>query len=59
MPQLQPVEVAAPEGIAAGFETAEAGGAEALVVLGDAMFWNHRGRIGVREALTIPALGCT
>jgi putative ABC transport system substrate-binding protein len=43
--QLQPVEIAAPEGVAAGFETAATGGAEALVVLGDAMFWNHRGEI--------------
>jgi putative ABC transport system substrate-binding protein len=55
--QLQPVEIAAPEGIAAGFETAEAGGAEALIVLGDAMFWNHRGRIVALAAKSgLPAI---
>jgi putative ABC transport system substrate-binding protein len=43
--QLRAVEIATPEGIAAGFKTAITGGAEALVVLGDAMFWNHRGEI--------------
>jgi len=55
--QLQPVEIAAPEGIAAGFETAAAGGAEALVVLGDAMFWNHPGPIVALAAKSgLPAI---
>jgi putative ABC transport system substrate-binding protein len=48
--QLRPVESATPEGIAAGFETAIAGGAEAFVVLGDAMFWNHRDEIAALAA---------
>jgi putative tryptophan/tyrosine transport system substrate-binding protein len=43
--QLRPVEVATPEEIAAGFEAVEASGAEALVVLPNAMFWNQRARI--------------
>ena len=43
--QLRPITVAAPDEIAAGFETAVGNGAEALVVLPDAMFWNERGRI--------------
>jgi putative ABC transport system substrate-binding protein len=43
--QLHPVGIAAPEKIAAGFEAAITGGAEALIVLGDAMFWNHREQI--------------
>jgi putative tryptophan/tyrosine transport system substrate-binding protein len=37
--------VATPDQIPAGFETAAAGGAEALVVLPDPMFWNERARI--------------
>jgi putative ABC transport system substrate-binding protein len=43
--QLRPIAVAAPEQIASGFASAVGGGAEALVVLPDAMFWNERGRI--------------
>jgi putative ABC transport system substrate-binding protein len=43
--QLRTIEVAVPEQIPAGFETAEAGRAEALEVLPNAMFWNERGRI--------------
>ena len=43
--ELRTVEVAAPDDIAAGFEAAVAAGAEALVVLPDAMFWNERARI--------------
>jgi putative ABC transport system substrate-binding protein len=43
--QLRTIEVAVPEQIPAGFETAEAGRAEALEVLPDAMFWNERARI--------------
>jgi putative ABC transport system substrate-binding protein len=55
--QLHPVEIATPEAIAAGFETVIAGGAEALVVLGDAMFWNHRERIVALAAKSrIPAI---
>jgi putative ABC transport system substrate-binding protein len=43
--QLRTIEVAVPDQIAAGFERAEAGGAEALEVLPNAMFWNERARI--------------
>jgi putative ABC transport system substrate-binding protein len=43
--QLRSIEVATPDEMPAGFEAAAAGGAEALVVMGDAMFWNYRTRI--------------
>jgi len=43
--QLRLVEIPSPDRIAAGFEAAIAGGAEALVVLRDGMFWNERRRI--------------
>jgi putative ABC transport system substrate-binding protein len=43
--QLRPIAVATPGEIPAGFEAAIGGGAEALVVLPDGMFWNERGRI--------------
>jgi putative tryptophan/tyrosine transport system substrate-binding protein len=43
--ELRTIEIATPEGIPAGFETAVAGGTEALVILPDAMFWNERARI--------------
>jgi putative ABC transport system substrate-binding protein len=43
--ELRTIEVATPNEIPAGFEAAEAGGAEALVVEPDAMFWNERARI--------------
>jgi putative ABC transport system substrate-binding protein len=43
--ELRTIEVATPDQIPAGFETAAAGGAEALAVLGDSMFWNERARI--------------
>ncbi len=43
--QLRLIAIAASGEIAAGFEAAVGGGAEALVVLPDAMFWNERGRI--------------
>ena len=43
--ELRIVEVATPDQIRAGFETAATGGAKALVVLPDAMFWNERARI--------------
>jgi putative tryptophan/tyrosine transport system substrate-binding protein len=43
--QLRSVEVASPDGIAGGFETAIADGAEALVIIPSAMFWNERARI--------------
>jgi putative ABC transport system substrate-binding protein len=43
--QLRTIEVAAPDEIPGGFAAAAAGGAEALVVLGDPMFWNQRARI--------------
>ena len=48
--QLRPIAVATPNEIAAGFEAAVGDGAEALVVLPDAMFWNERGRIVVLAA---------
>jgi putative ABC transport system substrate-binding protein len=43
--QLRPIAVATAGEIPAGFEAALGGGAEALVVLPDGMFWNERGRI--------------
>jgi putative ABC transport system substrate-binding protein len=55
--QLRPVEIASPDGFASGFEAAIAGGAEALVMLGDAMFWNHRGRMVALAAKSgLPAI---
>jgi len=43
--ELSTIEVATPGQIFAGFEMAVAEGANALVVLPDAMFWNERGQI--------------
>ena len=43
--QLRTIEVATPDEISAGFEAAATGGAEALVVLPNAIFWNQRARI--------------
>jgi ABC-type uncharacterized transport system substrate-binding protein len=43
--QLRRIDINAPDQIAAGFETATSGGADALVVVADAMFWNERERI--------------
>jgi putative ABC transport system substrate-binding protein len=43
--QLRPIAVATPGEMPVGFDAAVAGGAEALVVLPDGMFWNERGRI--------------
>jgi len=43
--QLRTIDVATPDEIPAGFEAAAAGGAEELVFLPNAMFWNHRTRI--------------
>jgi len=43
--QISPIAVGNPGEILAGFETAIGGGAEAVVVLPDAMFWNERARI--------------
>jgi putative ABC transport system substrate-binding protein len=43
--ELRTIEVTTPDQISAGFDTAVAGGTEALVVLPDAMFWNERARI--------------
>jgi putative ABC transport system substrate-binding protein len=43
--ELSTIEVATPGQIPSGFETAVADGANALVVLPDAMFWNERGQI--------------
>jgi putative ABC transport system substrate-binding protein len=43
--QISPIAVGIPGEILAGFETAIGGGAEAVVVLPDAMFWNERARI--------------
>jgi putative tryptophan/tyrosine transport system substrate-binding protein len=55
--ELRTIEVAAPDEIPGGFAAAVAGGAEGLVVLPDAMFWNHRGQIVALAALhRIPAI---
>jgi len=55
--QLRPIAVAAPEEIAAGLAAAVGDGAEALVVLPDAMFWNERARIVTLAAkYRIPAI---
>jgi hypothetical protein len=43
--QLSPIAVVTPGEIPAGFEAAVEAGAEALVVLPDAMFWSERARI--------------
>jgi putative ABC transport system substrate-binding protein len=43
--RLRPIAVGTPGEIPAGFEAVVAGGAEALVVLPDAMFWNEGRRI--------------
>ena len=43
--QLGFVEIGSPDGIAGGFEAAIAGGAEAVVIIPSAMFWNHRAQI--------------
>jgi putative ABC transport system substrate-binding protein len=43
--ELRIIEAAALDDIPAAFEAAVSGGAEALVVLPDAMFWNERARI--------------
>jgi putative ABC transport system substrate-binding protein len=43
--ELRTVEVAVPDDIRAGFETAVGAGAEALVVLPDVMFYHERARI--------------
>jgi putative ABC transport system substrate-binding protein len=55
--QLRPIAVAAPNEITAGFEAAVRGGAEALVVLPDGMFWNERERIvGLAARHRLPAI---
>jgi ABC-type uncharacterized transport system substrate-binding protein len=43
--QLRVIEAATPDQIDAGLNAAIAVGAEALVVISDEMFWEHRGRI--------------
>ena len=43
--ELRTIEVASPDRIPAGFEAAVSGGAEALVILANAMFWNQRTQI--------------
>jgi putative tryptophan/tyrosine transport system substrate-binding protein len=43
--ELRIVEIAAPDDIPGGFETAVRADAEALIVLPDGMFWNERARI--------------
>jgi len=48
--ELRIVEAAAPDDIPVGFEAVVAGGAEALVVLPNAMFWNERARIAALAA---------
>jgi putative ABC transport system substrate-binding protein len=55
--QLLRVEIPTPDRITAGFETAVAGGAEALVALPVAMFWSHREQIVALAATTrLPAI---
>jgi len=54
---LRTIEVAAPDEILARFEAAAASGAEGLVVLPDALFWNHRTRIvALAEKYRMPAI---
>jgi putative ABC transport system substrate-binding protein len=43
--QLRPLAVDDPEGLREAFRTMAEEGAEALLTLGDAMFWNHRAQI--------------
>jgi len=43
--ELRTIEIATPDQIPAGFEAAVSGGAEALTVLPNAMFWNQRTQI--------------
>jgi putative tryptophan/tyrosine transport system substrate-binding protein len=43
--QLRLVEITSPDRFAVGFDAASTGGAEALIVLPDGMFWNERRRI--------------
>jgi putative ABC transport system substrate-binding protein len=43
--ELRTIEVAVPVELSTGFEAAEAAGAEALVIVPDAMFWNERVQI--------------
>ena len=43
--ELRTIEVSVPDEIPTAFEAATAGGAEALVVVPDPMFWNERARI--------------
>jgi putative ABC transport system substrate-binding protein len=55
--QLHTIEVPTPDEIPAGFEQAAEEGAEALVVLPDAMFWNERARIvHLASKYRIPAI---
>jgi putative ABC transport system substrate-binding protein len=55
--QLRSIEIGSPDGIAGGFETATAGGAEALVILPNAMFWNERAQFVALTAKTrMPAI---
>jgi putative ABC transport system substrate-binding protein len=55
--ELRTIEVTAPDEISGGFAAAVADGAEGLVVLPDAMFWNHRGQIVALAAQhRIPAI---
>jgi ABC-type uncharacterized transport system substrate-binding protein len=55
--QLSPIAVVTPGEIPAGFEAAVEAGAEALVVLPDAMFWSERARIVTLAAkYRIPAI---
>jgi putative ABC transport system substrate-binding protein len=55
--RLNAIEIAAPADISTAFETAVAAGAEALVVLPGAMFWNERARIvGLAEKYRLPAI---
>jgi putative ABC transport system substrate-binding protein len=55
--ELRTIEAATPDDIPSGFEAVAAGGAEALVVLADPMFWNYRARIvTLAAAYRMPAI---
>jgi ABC-type uncharacterized transport system substrate-binding protein len=55
--QLQAIGITTAARIAGGFETALDGGAEGLIVINDAMFWNERARIVALAAKSrLPAI---
>jgi putative ABC transport system substrate-binding protein len=55
--QLRRIDIDGPNKIATGFETALSGGAEALIVEADAMFWNERKQIvALATKYRVPAI---